>query len=91
MIQNHRTIKLFVADYNKALNEQRILGQVQKIYSCPHYICLSLRLPGKSKYLYLGRGARKEGLFWGESLPPSSIRIRDRFLEYLRIALAQES
>jgi len=57
---------------------------VQKIFSTPHYISMSLRLPGKSIYLYIGRGQKYEGIFIGKSAVPSEYRIRDRFIEFCR-------
>lgn len=45
---------------------------------------MSLRLPGKSIYLYIGRGQKYEGVFIGNSAVPSEYRIRDRFIEFCR-------
>lgn len=59
-------------------------GQIQKIYSTANYLSLAIRRPGKTKYLYIGRGAGHEGLFLSEKAPVSQIRQRERFLEYLR-------
>ena len=48
---------------------------------------MRVRFPGLSYYLYLGRGSHFEG-FWGTfEAPPPEVRIKDRFLEYLRKAL----
>lgn len=60
------------------------LGQIQKIISTHQYICLQLRLPGKTHYLYLGRGSGHEGMWDEELRPPAPLRVRDRFVEYLR-------
>jgi predicted ribosome quality control (RQC) complex YloA/Tae2 family protein len=57
---------------------------MQKIYSSPHYISISARLPGKTIFLYLGRGEKFEGLFIGNRTIPSKYRIRDRFIEFCR-------
>ncbi len=45
---------------------------------------LAIRFPGKNAFLYIGRGHKYEGIFLGDSLPPSSLRIQDKFLDYLR-------
>ncbi|MBL6990009.1 MAG: hypothetical protein ISR65_09535 [Bacteriovoracaceae bacterium] len=47
-------------------------------------ICLTVRFPGNTRYLYLGRGNHYEGIWEGSKIPPSEIRIRERFLEYFR-------
>lgn len=59
-------------------------GQIQKIYSTAFYISLTLRARGKTWHLYLGRGGGYEGLWLHDSAPPSQIRRKDNFLEYLR-------
>ena len=45
---------------------------------------MAARLPGKTVFLYLGRGNNYEGLFLGEKNIPSKYRIRDRFIEFCR-------
>lgn len=60
------------------------LGQIQKIYSTSHFICINLRFPGKSRNIYLGRGGGFEGFWEGSDKPKSSLRVRDRYLDYLR-------
>lgn len=45
---------------------------------------MSARLPGKTIFLYLGRGNNYEGLFLGKKNIPSKYRIRDRFIEFCR-------
>jgi len=69
------------------INEALPLGQVQKIYSTAHWICLGIFDGQKRQCLYLGRGASYEGLALGPAFPPSAMRIKDRFLEYLRAHL----
>ncbi len=59
-------------------------GQIQKIYSTAYYVSLSIRAPGKTWNLYFGRGGGFEGLWLHESPPPSVLRRKDNFLEYLR-------
>lgn len=43
-----------------------------------------MRVPGKSIYLFLGRGRGYEGVWYGEDQIVSSLRKRDQFLEYIR-------
>jgi predicted ribosome quality control (RQC) complex YloA/Tae2 family protein len=59
-------------------------GQIQKIYSTAFFISLSVRIPGKTWSVYLGRGSGMEGVWLDESVPPSQLREKDNFLEYLR-------
>jgi predicted ribosome quality control (RQC) complex YloA/Tae2 family protein len=59
-------------------------GQIQKIYSTAFYISMGIRTPGKTWWLYIGRGGGYEGLWIDDSPPPSEIRRKDTFLEYLR-------
>jgi predicted ribosome quality control (RQC) complex YloA/Tae2 family protein len=63
-------------------------GQIQKIYSTAFYISFAVRSPGKTWYLYFGRGGGHEGVWLGESPPPSGTRRKDTFLEYLRSHLS---
>lgn len=59
-------------------------GQVQKIYSTSRLLCLQLRFPGRSVYLYVGRGGGHEGIWTGMEPPPASLRLRDVWLEWCR-------
>ena len=59
-------------------------GQIQKIYSTAFYISLSLRARGKTWQLYFGRGGGNEGVWIHDVPPPSELRRKDNFLEYLR-------
>jgi predicted ribosome quality control (RQC) complex YloA/Tae2 family protein len=59
-------------------------GQIQKIYSTSFYISLTIRALGKNWHLFLGRGGGFEGLWLSDQAPPSSLRRKDTFLEYLR-------
>ncbi|HXH73995.1 MAG TPA: NFACT RNA binding domain-containing protein [Bacteriovoracaceae bacterium] len=69
----------------KAIKEKHLTGsQIQKIYSTAYYISMAIRTPGKTWHLYLGRGGGFEGLWLHESAPPSELRKKDTFLEYLR-------
>ncbi len=82
MIQTYKQIQEFVNNYNQSINDQ--YGQIQKLYSTPHLICIILRFKGISRYFYLGRGNHFEGIWEHLGPPPSEYRIRGRFLEYLR-------
>lgn len=57
---------------------------IQKIMSSTRYVSFQLRAPGKTFFLYHGRGKGHEGLWLGDSVIPSKLRCRDRYLEYLR-------
>ncbi len=69
----------------KSIKERRLSqGQIQKLYSTAFYISLSIRSPGKTWHLYLGRGGGYEGVWLHEAPPPKELRRKDNFLEYLR-------
>lgn len=59
-------------------------GQIQKIYSTAYYVSFSLRARGKTWHLFFGRGGGYEGVWIHETPPPSQLRRKDNFLEYLR-------
>jgi predicted ribosome quality control (RQC) complex YloA/Tae2 family protein len=65
-------------------NSEKTATFIQQIFSTPHYIVLKLRSPGKNWFVYLGRGESYQGAKLFDRLPPSELRIRDRYLEYLR-------
>ncbi len=65
-------------------NEIKESAFIQKIYSTSYYICLTVRLPGITRYIYIGRGGGYEGLWIGNKKPNSFLRKRDKFLEFLR-------
>lgn len=68
----------------KVKDEQLSYGQIQKIYSTAFFISISIRTPGKTWYIYLGRGSGQEGLWIHERPPVKELRQKDHFLEYLR-------
>jgi predicted ribosome quality control (RQC) complex YloA/Tae2 family protein len=69
----------------KVINEHQLAyGQIQKIYSTSFFISFSIRSPGKTWHLYLGRGAGQEGAWLHSEAPPAPLRRKDTFLEYLR-------
>ncbi len=57
---------------------------MQKAYTSPHFLTLSVRFPGKTIVLYIGRGNQYQGLYLAEKMPPSHLRIQDRLLDYIR-------
>lgn len=69
----------------KAVRDKELAGgQIQKIYSTAFYLSLAIRTPGKTWYLYLGRGGGYEGIWLHDQQPPSELRKKDNFLEYFR-------
>ena len=81
MIQYYLDLQKQVKDI---CEQQLAYGQIQKIYSTSFFISFSIRSPGKTWHLYLGRGAGQEGAWLHNEAPPSSLRRKDTFLEYLR-------
>jgi predicted ribosome quality control (RQC) complex YloA/Tae2 family protein len=60
---------------------------IQKIYSGPHAVTLSLRGKGVGFHLWIGRGKEFQGMKLVKKPIEAELRIRDRFLEYLRANL----
>ncbi|NOT79459.1 MAG: hypothetical protein HOP07_10750 [Bacteriovoracaceae bacterium] len=83
MIQSHQQLVEVSSEYNILFSKNEFYP-VQKAYTTPHFIVLTVRFPGKNAFLYIGRGNKYEGIFLGEYLPPSYLRVQDKFLDYLR-------
>ena len=81
MIQTYNDILQEIQSFNEDFAK---IAQIQKLYSSSQYICMQIREPGKSKYLYFGRGKSYEGFWEGATQIPSPLRKRDQFLEYMR-------
>lgn len=88
MAQSYADLKENVKRINELFIKKGINSvPVQKIQSTPHYVVLSVRFPGLTTYVYLGRGAGHEGLILFDQKPDESLRIKDKFLELLRAHL----
>lgn len=78
----------YYLDIEKQVNKIREMplsqGQIQKIYSTAFYVSLSLRARGKTWQIFFGRGGGYEGIWLHDVPPPSELRRKDNFLEYLR-------
>jgi hypothetical protein len=83
MIQTHQQLKLISEEYNSLFSKNEFYP-LQKAYTTPHFIVLSVRFPGRTVALYLGRGNQYQGVFLGDKFPPSYLRVQDRLLDYLR-------
>lgn len=70
-------------EYNSLFSKNEFYP-LQKAYTTPHFLVLSVRFPGKTVAIYIGRGNQYQGVFLGEKLPPSYLRVQDRLLDYLR-------
>jgi predicted ribosome quality control (RQC) complex YloA/Tae2 family protein len=81
MIQYYLDLEKQVKVINESLRHQ---GQIQKIYSTSFYISINIRSLGRNWHLYLGRGGGYEGVWLSNKAPPSRLRRKDVFLEYLR-------
>lgn len=81
MIQTYYLIQKQIERLNGGIKEKTF---IQKIYSSASTICLCARTPGKTIYIYFGRGKGVEGLWVDDKNIPSELRKIDRFLEYLR-------
>lgn len=82
MILRHLEIISNITNLSTQIKEK--LPQIQKIYSSVRYISLQIRLPGRTSYLYFGRGHGYEGIWEGEAAIPAQLRSSDKFLGYLR-------
>ncbi|MCP4913853.1 MAG: DUF814 domain-containing protein [Oligoflexia bacterium] len=57
---------------------------IQKVFASPHYIILSCRAPGETFFLYVGKGARFNGVWYCNSNVDAKYRIRDRWNQYFK-------
>lgn len=57
---------------------------IQKVFASPHYIILSCRAPGETFFLYIGKGAKYNGLWYCEANIDPKFRIRDRWNQYIK-------
>ncbi len=71
-----------VNNFNEAISDK--VGQYQKMWSTARCICIQLHFPGMNKFLYIGRGAKTEGLWQGGGSPKPEMRCKDKLLEYMR-------
>jgi hypothetical protein len=83
MVQTHSQLQTTCDQYNSFFAENE-LCLLQKAYTTPHFLTLSIRFPGKTVVLYIGRGNQYQGIFLADKMPPSHLRIQDRFLDYVR-------
>lgn len=87
MNQNYSELKQTL-DYIKAQfspDGQWRYGKVQKIFSSGKILNLSVRLPGKTLNIALGRGDKYCGVYLLTETIPSEYRIvKDQYLEYFR-------
>jgi hypothetical protein len=83
MVQTHSELIKTCNQYNSLFQENE-LSLLQKAYTTPHFIALSIRFPGKTVIVYIGRGSQYQGIYLAEKMPPSHLRIQDRFLDYIR-------
>ena len=81
MIQTYNDIDQEIQNFRKNFKDY---AQIQKIYSSSQFISVQIRLPGKSLFLYFGRGHNFEGFWLGTKQVESPLRKRDQLLEYFR-------
>lgn len=81
MIQRYGYLLYQVNHLNSFLQNH---GLCQKIFSTPHFLCFSIRRPGESIWVYIGRGGEYQGLWISKTAPPSNARIQDTFLSLIR-------
>lgn len=81
MIARYSQIQQQVQILNSALESP---GHIQKIQSTSRYLCIQVRLRGRSIVIGIGRGNGFEGLWIDAQMPKTNIRIRDRWLEWVR-------
>ncbi len=83
MIQTHQQLKIISDEYNSLFSKNEFYP-LQKAYTTPHFLVLSIRFPGKSIAIYIGRGNQYQGIFLADKLPPAFLRVQDRLLDYVR-------
>jgi len=73
-----------VQSLNELLASHNGSAPVQKIFSSAEILSVSFRVPGKTLWFWLGRGAKYQGLNITEEAVVSDDRVQDKFLHYLR-------
>ena len=82
-MQTHQQLKLISEEYNSLFSKNEFYP-LQKAYTTPHFLVFSVRFPGKSVAVYIGRGNQYQGIFLANKLPSSYLRVQDRLLDYVR-------
>lgn len=82
-MQTHQQLKITSLEYNSLFSKNEFYP-LQKAYTTPHFLVLSVRFPGKTVSIYIGRGNQYQGVYLHDKLPPSYLRVQDRLLDYLR-------
>lgn len=57
---------------------------IQQVVSTPHVLSMQCRIPGKTYFLYVGRGAQYQGFDFSTKKVPAEFKIQDRFLQFAR-------
>tara|TARA_R110000868_G_scaffold97619_9_gene268616 strand:+ start:6223 stop:7494 length:1272 start_codon:yes stop_codon:yes gene_type:complete len=71
-------------EYKHGKDSSTIPCQVQKIYATPLHLCISIRVPGRTLWLWLGRKKPEEYIALAELAVPAKYRIKDVAIEWLR-------
>jgi hypothetical protein len=82
-MQSHSQLLTTCEQYNSLFAENE-LCLLQKAYTTPHFLILSVRFPGKTLVLFVGRGNQYQGIYLADKIPPSHLRVQDRLLDYIR-------
>ncbi|MAZ48797.1 MAG: hypothetical protein CME65_09545 [Halobacteriovoraceae bacterium] len=82
MIQTYADLKNTTTRLNQIIDAKP--AHIQKIFSSAYTLGISIRIPGKTLVLGLGRGKKVEGMWISEKNIPSELRVQDKFLAYLR-------
>ena len=82
-MQTLSMLKKISDQYNKQF-EKIEFAPIQKAYTSPHYLGISVRFPGKTVNLLIGRGQRYEGIEFSLKNIPSLLRQQDKFLDFIR-------
>ncbi len=84
MKYNYSRMSQAIIKLNSGFESCSGAGKIQRVFSTPHLVCFTIRFPGITKYLYIGRGNHFECIGEGDSIIASKYRIRDSFIEFLR-------
>ncbi|MCB9060405.1 MAG: DUF814 domain-containing protein [Halobacteriovoraceae bacterium] len=81
---NYQSLKSEVFLINSQLNFAQSRIQIQRLFATPWHTVMQVRSPGSTKFLYLGMGSGHEEVLLGDIKPESELRIKTKFLEFLR-------
>lgn len=83
-MQSYACLEKFVNDFNLLSKERGGFGQIQKVFSSPYYIYLSIRFAGISKFIVVSRAFPFSYIGIHDQNIEADIRVKDGLLDWYR-------